>query len=263
VRQRDWDPAQYRRFAAERAQPFWDLVALVGRDRPIACAVDLGCGDGALTAAVADALGVEAMVGVDESPAMLAAAGGHATGRVRFEPGDIGTWDGGGERFDLVLANASLHWVADHRRVLRRWTAALAPGGQLAVQVPANADHASHVVATEVAGKEPFASAFGGPPPPDPVAANVLPPEAYAVLLHDLGFVEQTVRLQVYGHVLESTAAVVEWVRGTSLTRFFARLPAELHEPFVDAYRGALLARLGDHAPFFYPFKRILMWGRR
>jgi trans-aconitate 2-methyltransferase len=129
--------------------------------------------------------------------------------------------------------------------------------------VPANADHASHVVATEVAGKEPFASAFGGPPPLDPVAANVLPPEAYAVLLHDLGFVEQTVRLQVYGHVLESTAAVVEWVRGTSLTRFFARLPAELHEPFVDAYRGALLARLGDHAPFFYPFKRILMWGRR
>ena len=70
------------------------------------------------------------------------------------------------------------------------------------------------------------------------------------------------VRLQVYGHLLESTAEVVEWVRGTTLTRFFKRLPPELHEPFVDAYRHALLALLGEHTPYFYPFKRILMWGR-
>ena len=32
---------------------------------------------------------------------------------------------------------------------------------------------------------------------------SVLPPEEYAALLHDLGFVAQSVRLQVYGHVLE------------------------------------------------------------
>jgi trans-aconitate 2-methyltransferase len=132
----------------------------------------------------------------------------------------------------------------------------------MAVQVPTNADHPSHLLAAEVAATEPFASAFDGPPPPDQVAANVLLPEDYATLLDDLGFTDQIVRLQVYGHVLESTAAVVEWVRGTTLTRFFKRLPVELHEPFVDAYRGALLARLGERSPYFYPFKRVLMWGR-
>ena len=42
----DWDPEQYERFAAERAQPFWDLVDLIHRGA-IDRAVDLGCGTGA------------------------------------------------------------------------------------------------------------------------------------------------------------------------------------------------------------------------
>ena len=108
---------------------------------------------------------------------------------------------------DLVLANASLHWVPDHAAVLARWAAALAPGGQLAVQVPANADHPSHLVAAEVAATEPFVSAMGGPPPPDPVAVNVLRPEQYATLLYDLGVTPTVVRLQVYGARADSTSA--------------------------------------------------------
>ena len=70
-------------------------------------------------------------------------------------------------------------------------------------------------------------------------------------------------RLRVYPHVLASSSDVVEWVRGTNLNRFFERLPAELHEPFVEAYRTALLARIGVHSPYLYAFKRILMWARR
>ena len=103
---------------------------------------------------------------------------------------------------------------------------------------------------------------MGGAPPPDPVAVNVLLPERYAELLFELGMVEQHVRLQVYPHVLPSTAHVVEWTKGTSLTRFFARLPDELHEPFVDAYRDELLRRIGDVSPYLFAFKRILMWAR-
>ncbi len=137
------------------------------------------------------------------------------------------------------------------------------PGGQLAVQVPANGTHASHVVANEVGATEPFLSAMGGTVPVDPSAAYVLPPERYAELLFRLGFEAQHVRLRVYPHVLASSADVVEWVRGTNLNRFFDRLPADLHEPFVDAYRTALLARVGRHAPYLYAFKRILMWARR
>jgi trans-aconitate 2-methyltransferase len=257
-----WDPAQYERFGAERAQPFWDLAGLVERDRPIRRAVDLGCGTGALTAALAADLGAEEMVGIDSSPAMLAEAVDHAGPGVRFEHGDIGRWTARRD-VDLVFSNAALHWIADHQGVVARWWAALAPGGQLAVQIPANAGHPSHRIAAEVAASEPYRSAMGGAPPPDVVAANVLDPVQYAILLDHLGAERQHVRLQVYGHRLARSADVVEWVKGTTLTRFQRVLPGDVYDRFVDEYRRRLLAAIGDTAPYFYPFKRILFWGRR
>jgi trans-aconitate 2-methyltransferase len=249
--------------------PLWDLVELVendtdndtGGDAGIGWMVDLGCGDGEHTSVAAERLGASRLLALDSSPAMIARARRHTTVDRVFEAGDISCWTSGGD-VDLVFANASLQWVPDHRAVLQRWTAALAPGGQLAVQVPANGDHPSHLVANEVATRHPFLDAFDGDPPPDPAGANVLLPEEYAELLHDLGYVRQHVRLQVYAHELPSSADVVEWVRGTNLTRFFTRLPRELHEPFVDAYRAALLDRIGRHEPYLYAFKRILMWAR-
>ena len=256
-----WSPSVYGRFAAERSAPFVDLVALVERDRPIRRVVDLGCGSGELTATLVDQLGAPDVVGVDSSPAMLDAAHRHARPGLRFEQGDIGAWTGAG--LDLVLANASLQWVPDHPGVLGRWAAALAPHGQLAVQVPSNADHPSHTVAAALAGEEPWRSLLGGTPPADVVAANVLAPDVYATVLHELGFERQHVRLQVYTHVMASSADVVEWVRGTTLTRFEARWPADVHARFVDAYRERLLAELGDRRPYLYPFKRILLWARR
>lgn len=257
----DWDPQQYRRFAAERAQPFHDLLALI-EPGSLRRAVDLGCGPGELTALAADRLGVDEMVGIDNSPAMLDKASEHAADHVRFQFGDLGEWTSTGD-IDLVLAAASLHWVPDHRSVMARWAAALAPGGQLAIQVPANAAMPSHVVAREVAEREPYRDMFGPEGPPiDPVQAYVLEPEEYAQILYDLGFDRQHVRLQIYPHVLPSSRHVVEWVRGTMLTRFEKRLDGDAFESFVADYERELLAVLGDHAPHFFPFRRILMWGR-
>ena len=257
----DWDPAQYRQFAAERAQPFHDLVSLV-EPATFCRAVDLGCGPGELTLAAAQQLDVEQMVGIDNSPAMLASAAAHAADGVSFVDGDIAGWTSGGDH-DLVLAGASLQWVPNHAEVLARWWAALAPGGQLAVQVPANAYMPSHLVADELAHTEPYLAAFDGNPPADPVAVNVLAPEQYAQVLYDLGAERQHVRLQVYPHVLPSSRAVVQWVRGTTLTRFEKRLPPELFERFVADYEAALIGVIGDRSPFFFPFRRILFWARR
>lgn len=250
-----WDPAQYNRFADEREQPFWDLAALVA-PASAATVADLGCGDGRLTAALHHRLGAAHTLGVDSSASMLAAAASHVSDAVTFEHGDIGVWTAP-RAYDVVFANASLQWVPDHAGVLRRLCAALRASGQLAVQMPTNADQPTHVVAAEVAAE------LLDDPPLDPVAQNVLAPEAYAVMLDELGFTEQHVRLQVYAHHLGSSADVVEWVKGTTLTRLKDRLDAPEWERFVDRYRARLLSVIGERSPYFFPFKRILLWGRK
>jgi trans-aconitate 2-methyltransferase len=265
-----WEPDQYARFRSERAAPFFDLLSLVDREAlppEGARVVDLGCGTGELTAVAHERLGARATTGIDSSPAMLADATARAQPSLSFVAGDLAEYPSAGdEAVDLVLANASLQWVPDHAAVLTGWVGALRPNGQLAVQVPTNWDHPSHLVAGEVAHEPQFADAFAlalaGGVPMDPVREHVLRPEVYAQLLEDLGFEHQHVRLQVYGHRLATTGDVVEWVKGTSLTRFKAPLGDALYDAFLARYRTRLLEVLGDRAPFFYPFKRILFWGR-
>lgn len=247
-----WDPQQYTRFRVERDQPFADLLDLVA-PAPGGRVVDLGCGDGRLTLLAHERLGAGRTLGIDSSPAMLDRA--PVFDGVEFELGDIGPWTDDAVH-DVLLANASLQWVRDHDEVLRRWRAALVPGGQLAVQVPANDDHPSHVVLAEVTDELDIDA------DPDPVAANVLRPEAYAAVLDQLGAEEQHVRLQVYAHRLASSADVVEWVKGTTLTRIRRATDDEGYERFLARYRARLLKAIGDRSPYTYFFKRILFRAR-
>lgn len=256
-----WDPGQYDRFASERSQPFYDLRGLV-EGRGQRRVLDLGCGTGALTGELHRWLGAEETTGIDNSPAMLAEASARSGRGLVFVEGDLRRPPADPRSVDLVFSNAALQWVPDHPGVLADWVALLVDHGELAVQVPANVDHLAHRLIAEIAAAEPFASAGDGPPPPDPVR-SVLKPEAYAELLFDLGFYRQHVRLQVYGHVLPSTRAVVEWTKGTSLTRIKSHLPPEAYEEFVATYTRRLVETLGDRSPYFYPFKRILLWAAR
>jgi trans-aconitate 2-methyltransferase len=251
-----WNPSQYERFRAEREQPFRDLVALITK-RPAGRVVDLGCGTGLLTADLHRELAAAETLGVDSSDAMLERARTLDVEGLEFTRGDISTWQPD-TPFDVVFSHAALQWVDDHPALFARLTAMLVPGGELAVQVPANFDHVSHTLAADIAREEPFADAMHG----YARTFSVLRPEEYATLLHGLGFVAQSVRLQVYGHVLESPDAVVEWVRGTLLTGYQSRMSEAMYDQFVARYRARLNAALGDQRPYFYPFKRILLRGR-
>lgn len=254
-----WEPDLYGRFAAERRQPFEDLLALV-EPAPGMRALDLGCGPGELTRVVHERLGARETLGLDRSPAMLERCAARSAPGLRFERGDLASVGASGDDrvWDLVFSNAALHWVDDHPALLEQLTRAVAPGGQLAIQVPINVDHPSHVTAVDVAAEPPFREVIG-----EPRATPVLDPRAYAELLHRLGWARQHVRLVVYPHLLPGPEAVVDWVRGTTLTAFEERLGPELYPRFVERYREVLLARLPEERPYFYAFKRILLWARR
>jgi trans-aconitate 2-methyltransferase len=122
-------------------------------------------------------------------------------------------------------------------RVIGQWAAALRPEVRSRSKVPANSAQPSHVVAREVAGVSRTCRCSARTARQlDPVREYVLEPEEYAQILYDLGFERQLVRLQVYPHVLPSSRHVVEWVRGTTLTRFEKRLDPVAFASFVDDY---------------------------
>jgi trans-aconitate 2-methyltransferase len=252
-----WNPTQYNRFRAERQQPFFDLLALV-RPRAGLRVVDLGCGTGELTRLMHERLGATETLGLDRAETMLADSADGSVPGLRFELADIANFAAAGT-YDLVFSNAALQWLPDHAALLARLTSALAPGGQLAVQMPVNYDHPSHTIAAAVAAEPPFRDALHGFTIARPVEAA----EWYAAALHHLGYVEQHVRVQVYAHALDARDEVIEWVKGTLLTAYQQRLPAELWPRFLDRYRERLLPQLDDARPYFYPFKRLLIWGRK
>jgi trans-aconitate 2-methyltransferase len=251
-----WDPVQYEQFERERAAPFFDLLDLI-EPTPGGRIVDLGCGTGELTRVLHERTQASTTLGIDSSRSMLDRSAQYAGDGLTFELGDIAEW-APPEEFDVIFSNAALHWIDDHPALFARLTAALEPSGQLAVQVPANHIHASHLTAERVAREEPFRTALDGYVRRTPM----LEPEEYAVLLHELGFTSQHVRSQVYLHLLPEPSAVVEWVKGTLLTDYQRRLPDDTYEEFLQRYRTLLLAALPDSRPYPFAFKRILLWGK-
>jgi trans-aconitate 2-methyltransferase len=250
----NWNPDQYERFRDERSAPFLDLLALV-EQRPAMRVVDLGCGTGELTELAHERLAASTTLGIDSSAAMLERAAERRTPSLHFAEQSV-------ERFspelsyDLVLSNAALHWVDDHPRLFERMTAWLAPGGQIAVQMPANDAHLSQVTARELAAREPFASALTGAKRVTPV----LELEEYALLLARLGYAEQRVRAQIYLHRLAHSRQLFEWVKGTVLTWYAARLDPSLYTRFVEEYRERLQERLGPaDDPYLLTYRRVLL----
>ena len=113
-----WDPAVYRRYGAERARPFFDLVAQVGAERPRAV-VDLGCGPGDLTLSLAERWPGARLTGIDSSPEMVEKASGSSEA-ASFRLLDVRTWQPEDD-VDVLVTNATLQWIPEHRDLLARW----------------------------------------------------------------------------------------------------------------------------------------------
>ncbi len=251
-----WNPVQYERFLEERGQPFLDLMALV-EPRPDMRVVDLGCGTGRLTRQLQQHLKPREILGLDISSAMLAESASYVSGALHFQLGDISGFSAD-HSYDLVFSNSALHWVPDHPALFARLTAALAPSGQLAVQMPAMYQHPSHVAAAEVATSSEFASALGGYAHRE----YVLSVAEYEELLKRLGYSRHRAELRIYRHEMPSREEVVEWVKGTLLVPYQERLTPEMYERFLARYRETLRPRLEDAKPYVYEYRRILLWGR-
>ena len=122
-----WSATGYRHhagFVAELGRPVVELLAPVAGERVL----DLGCGDGALTAELA-AVGID-VVGSDASPELLAAAEARGLATVLADGHDLPF----AAEFDAVFSNAALHWMSRPDEVIRGVARALRPGGRFVAE---------------------------------------------------------------------------------------------------------------------------------
>ena len=248
-----WDPGEYRRFGNERSRPFFDLIARVGAEAP-GVVVDLGCGPGTLTSALARRWPHAKVRGIDSSAEMIAAAQAlpDVDPRLSFALGDVRDWKPDGS-VDVIISNAVLQWVPDHLDVVARWAGFLGAGGWLAFQVPGNFDQPSHQALRELSGSDRWRPLLAA------VQLNrqAADPAEYLDLLARAGL-EADAWETTYVHVLHGDDPVVDWYKGTGLRPVLAALPPDQVEEFLADYRARMRAAYpaADYGTVF-PFRRV------
>ena len=131
------DPAAYERsmgrWSRRLAGPFLDFAAIGGAVEVL----DVGCGTGSLTFALADAAPGARIVGIDHSQAYVDHARSRAPdgGRLKFEQGDAAALPYGDQAFDAALSLLVLNFVPDAERAAGELARATRPGGVVAACV--------------------------------------------------------------------------------------------------------------------------------
>ena len=249
-----WDPAVYRRYGSERARPFLDLVARVGAERPRAVA-DLGCGPGELTLTLTERWPQAAVTGVDSSPEMIQKAIDNSEA-VRFRLLDVRDWHPEPD-VDVLVTNAALQWVPEHRDLLARWARELPPGAWLAMQVPGNFDAPSHRLLRQVAARYGAGHVTREAPVDDPAG--------YAALLMGAG-AQVDAWETTYLHLLPVSGdahPVLRWMEGTALRPVKAALDENAWESFrADLGRELTAAYPAAHGHVAFPFRRVFVVAR-
>ena len=247
-----WNPVKYLEFADERSWPFFDLVARIAPERPQSV-IDLGCGPGQLTASLADRWPDAAITGVDSSPEMIKRAAEYRGERVGFTLEDLRDWRP--ERpVDVIVSNAALQWVPDHRALLPGLLSSLTDDGWLAFQVPGNFGEPSHTLLRELAAAPRYAPHLTGIAWPD-----AEPAETYLDDLVRLGCRVEGWET-TYLHVLEGPDPVFRWISGTGARPVLNALPDPVRAEFEGEYQTRLReAYPGQSYGTVLPFRRIFV----
>jgi trans-aconitate 2-methyltransferase len=150
-----------------------------------------------------------------------------------FIEADIASWRPA-QPPDVIYANASLQWLADHETLFPHLVNQLADNGTLAVQMPDNWQEPSPLM-RQVAGELGL---------PDRGRQPLLPPDAWYDLLTRQGC-EVDIWRTTYFHPLASHQAIVDWLQGTGLRPYLTDLDEQAKSAFLTRY----LALLADHYP--------------
>lgn len=230
--QYQWNPEKYHNSSSAQSKWAHELIAklsLSGDERIL----DLGCGDGAVTAYIAGLVPKGEITGIDSSPDMIGfAKESYPSSQypnlsfIQKDMQDIGFH----EDFHVVFSNAALHWVRDHASLLKKIAQSLVPGGRILVQCGGEGNAKDFFdIAFPMIRKEPWNKYFTDFSTPYNFYSDV----EYIGWLKAAGL--KPVRVELLHKDMEQAGrdGIISWIHSTWLP-FTERLPDIIKDEFVS-----------------------------
>jgi len=255
----EFDGGKYEQASAHQKEWGEKLIAEMdfrGDERVL----DLGCGDGALTARIAGFLPGGKVIGIDASRGMTDVALGKSRDNLNFLLMDIDDLDFAG-LFDLVFSNATLHWVKDHTRLLANVRRSLREGGVLRFDFAGDGNCSRFFkVIREAMADGPFSKYFTAFQRP-----WYMPPvEEYKHLADGCGLADVRVWGENGDRFFVDKEAMIRWVDQPSLVPFLSRVDESDRGAFRDlVVRRMVEETLQPDATCLETFRRINVFARK
>lgn len=222
--------------------------------------LDLGCGDGVLTAELAALVPDGFVLGIDASRGMVEVARRLEANNLSFRLQDINCLDFKNE-FDVVFSNATLHWVKDHNLLLRNTFQCLKEKGVLRFNFAADGNCSHFIKITQEAIKlSEYAKHFSGFEWPWYMPEL----ETYESLVHKFPFREVRVWGENADRYFPDVNSMVKWVDQPSLVPFLEYAPQSEKQGFRNYVVEKMIeTTLQKDGRCFETFRRINVLARK
>jgi len=227
----EFDAEKYKKASVHQRQWGKKLIAeldMKGNERIL----DLGCGDGGITAQLAEFVPDGLVIGIDASQSMIESAQKSQKGEnMRFDLMDINTIDFKGE-FDVVFSNATLHWVKDHKRLLANVYKSLKAEGILRFNFAADGNCSNlNKVIRQVMAEKKYAEYFGDFEWPWYMPSV----DEYEKIVMQFGFKEAKVWGENADRYFANAETMTKWIDQPSIVPFLKCVEMSDKQPFRDA----------------------------
>lgn len=214
------------------------LVPFLGTERVL----DVGCGDGKITAYIASKLTKGEVVGVDISDSMIDFANTHYP-QTHYPNLSFVRQDGAAicyqNQFDYVVSFSALHWILDQAKVLKAIHHALVPGGVACLQTYGRFRPGVTPLADRLIRTEKWAHFFPSYTPQRVFFTK----DEYYNLLQETGFEQIQVVESIGETIFPNRQAVTDFIK--PILNFILHLPKDIQAEFIDAVIDEMIAISG------------------
>ena len=236
-----WDARDYQKSSQAQLKLGRELITkleLKGGEHVL----DIGCGDGKVTAEISACLHKGSVTGIDSSQEMIELACRTFTHRkfhnlrfIHMDARELNFHD----EYDIVFSNATLHWISDHRSVLKRIYLALKTPGRLLLQMGGRGNVADMInVVLGITARPEWSPYFKD---------FILPysfygTEEYSVWLPDAGLKPLRIELIARDMAQPGREGLEGWFR-TTWHPFVYRVPERMQQDFINEVVDGYLLR--------------------